>query len=212
MAVRRKTTEIRRRQIIDAAKRLIMRYGSEHVTVRRIALQVGITEAAIYRHFKSKGDILSLLVDDISQNWTDEIEQTADKKQTSLSRLNDVLLNRISVAEQKGGISFLVIAEILSLGDKALNKQASGVVESYIRRLAHIISEGVERGELSNEIEPVATATILYGMVQGVVGIWALSNYEFNLIERYTSSWNIIQKVIFKIQSEEKAANAYVKV
>ncbi|MDO8578661.1 MAG: TetR/AcrR family transcriptional regulator [Dehalococcoidales bacterium] len=203
MALHRKHTEIRQKQIIDAAKKLIMRYGSEHVTVRRIAGQIGITEAAIYRHFKSKREILSLLVDDIRQSWTNEVKQASSENIPFSDRLQSILLNRISVAEQKGGISFLIIAEILSLGDKGLNKQASDVVEAYIHDIAQIISEGIKQGELKPETDPASTALILYGMVQGVVNVWALSNRDFNLVERYSSCWQTFQKTNFqKIQEE----------
>ena len=42
--------------------------GSEHITMKGIASEVGISEAAIYRHFNEKRDILLLLVDDVGAN------------------------------------------------------------------------------------------------------------------------------------------------
>ena len=59
-----KSTAIRRKEITRAARRLIIKRGAEHVTIRGIAEEVGISEAAIYRHFRSKKDILRLLLDD----------------------------------------------------------------------------------------------------------------------------------------------------
>ena len=53
MAQKRKSTAVRKQQIIEAARKLIIKSGSEHLTVRSIAKEVNITEAAIYRHFKS---------------------------------------------------------------------------------------------------------------------------------------------------------------
>ena len=43
MIVQHENTAVRQRQIIAAARRLIVRYGSEHVTVRRIAKEIGVT-------------------------------------------------------------------------------------------------------------------------------------------------------------------------
>ena len=62
MVQQRKSTTIRKQQIIEAARKLIIKKGSEHLTVRAIASVVNITEAAIYRHFKSKREILSFLM------------------------------------------------------------------------------------------------------------------------------------------------------
>ena len=37
----RQSTNVRKRQIMAAARKLIMRFGSEHVTVRNMAKEVG---------------------------------------------------------------------------------------------------------------------------------------------------------------------------
>ena len=49
MAKQRQSNSVRRIQIIEAAGRLIVKNGSENVTIRSIADEVGISEAAIYR-------------------------------------------------------------------------------------------------------------------------------------------------------------------
>ena len=70
MAIRidRQSTSIRRRQIIDAARDLITSKGMESVTIDAIAEAVGVTEGAIYRHFQSKREILSMLIDNIEES------------------------------------------------------------------------------------------------------------------------------------------------
>ena len=123
MASKHESTTIRQGQIIDAARKLIIKYGSEHVTVKRIAKQVGISETAVYRHFKCKRDILSLLVDHIEDSLMGDITRaTAEGHASSLEILDSVLTSHLSAIEQRRGISFQVIAEIISLGDKKLNK------------------------------------------------------------------------------------------
>jgi len=61
---KRQNTFVRQKQIVNAVRRLITKYGSEQITVRRIAKEIGISEGSIYRHFKCKRDILLLLVRD----------------------------------------------------------------------------------------------------------------------------------------------------
>ena len=48
MLKKRFKSNIRQDQIIDAARKLVVKYGSEHVTVGKIAREVGISEGAIY--------------------------------------------------------------------------------------------------------------------------------------------------------------------
>ena len=74
MGIKKERTEIRQQQIVYAARKLIFKYGSEHLTVKRIAAEVGISEAAIYRHFTSKKSILSFLLTHIESILLDTME------------------------------------------------------------------------------------------------------------------------------------------
>lgn len=196
MIYKRRSTEVRQKQIIDAARLMIVKYGSEHVTVRRIAKVVGISEAAIYRHFKSKRDILLLLADHIEENLIGDIDVTLAAEGSSLSGISTVMRDHISSIEQRQGISHQVIAEIISLGDKKLNQRFFEIVLSYIEHLSALINAGIISGELRTDMDPHVAATQLYGMIQGLVGMWALSNYSFNLVERYEPLWGLFKESI----------------
>ena len=124
---KRQGTVLRRTQIINALRKLVIKFGSEHVTVRRIAKEIGISEGAIYRHFKSKKEILSFLVDYIEENLTEDIEKSRHNEKM-MDLLENVLKNHFSSMAQRKGVSFLVIAEIISLGDKKLNKKIFDVL------------------------------------------------------------------------------------
>ena len=52
-----------RQQILDASLRLFSERGFARTTVRDIARQAGITDAAIYYHFESKRELLEALVE-----------------------------------------------------------------------------------------------------------------------------------------------------
>jgi AcrR family transcriptional regulator len=59
----RKQTEVRQKEIGMTARKLIVTLGSDNVTVRKIAHEIGVSEGAIYKHFENKKDMLFLLVD-----------------------------------------------------------------------------------------------------------------------------------------------------
>src|SRR3989304_2012870 len=116
MVQKRQDTLVRQEQIVDPARKLIIRHGSEHVTVRRIAKQVGISEAAIYRHFKTKRDILSLLVNHIDHDLSRDFTTVSTQARTPLDTLGSMLKSHLSAVERRRGVSFPVFAESISLG------------------------------------------------------------------------------------------------
>jgi AcrR family transcriptional regulator len=197
MAIKRKKTEFRQQQIIAAAAKLIFKHGSEHLTVKRIAAEVGISEAAIYRHFKSKKSILSFLLDHIEEILLKDISVIrVGTKSITLDTIEETIGGQFSAIDLRRGFSFQVIAEIISLGDKRLNKQASQVIDKYIFRLKELLAEGVKDGAIRKDLDLDAAATLLFTLIQGLVHIWALSENGFKLTERYRSLWLIYREAI----------------
>lgn len=188
---------MRQQQIIDAAGSLIFKYGSEHLTVKKIAKEVGISEAAIYRHFKSKKSILSFLLRHIEEALLRDISpESAGTGPVTLDTIEKIIRNHFSMISMRKGISFQVIAEIISLGDRKLNKQASQTIDKYISRLKELLVEGRRDGAIREDVDMEASATMLFTFIQGLVNIWALSDGSFNLIEKYTSLWRIYREAV----------------
>jgi AcrR family transcriptional regulator len=193
---KRKDTSIRQKEIVLAARKLIVKYGSEHVTVKKIAGEIGVSEGAIYKHFHSKRDILSLLINDIEKTLIADIERNHVAEVDSLLVLEKIISDHISAIEQRRGVTFQVIAEIISLGDKKLNKHISGVIDSYIDRIVVILSEGVNAGIIRPDVDLKSAARVFFSLTQGLVSIWALNQYNFNLVSEYQAAWQLFLRAI----------------
>jgi AcrR family transcriptional regulator len=188
---------VRREQIIEASRKLIMKYGSEHVTVRRIAAEIGISEGALYRHFKSKKEVLLFLIRHIEENLIGDLRERSPTKNV-LDAIESTLKNHLSSMEQRKGMSFLVIAEIISLGDKELNKRVLEVLSKYISSIKGLLLEGIKVGEIRKGIDPEMVATSFFGTMQGLVTVWALSNYNFALEKKFSALWSLFHQAIKK--------------
>lgn len=181
----------RKEQIVNAARKLVIRVGSENVTVRRIAEEVGFTEAAIYRHFKSKKDILYLLIENIETNLISDLATGSDQ---SGDVLESILLHHLSLIEKRRGISFQVIAEIISLGDDTLNSRIYNTIERYMKELKAILKKEVSKGKLRSDIDLDATAFLIFSVVQGLSNIWTLSNYSFDPKDKFNAVLKTLRK------------------
>jgi TetR/AcrR family fatty acid metabolism transcriptional regulator len=198
MVQKRKSTTVRKQQITEAARKLIVKKGSEHLTVRSIAKMVNITEAAIYRHFRSKREILSFLMSHITDSMLETLNTEPLEGTASLDAVNRILERHLSDIEERQGMSFQVIAEIISLGDKKLNREVYESITKYLDRLSTLLSEGVHAGVIREDIDLEASAMLIFGMIQGLVNVWALSNYSFDLAEKYASLWAILRPAVLK--------------
>ncbi len=198
MTDQRRNTVVRQKQIISAARKLIVQYGSEHLTIRRIAREIRVTEGALYRHFKSKRGILLLLADDIGATLLADIDGCSEGTPYTLELLDGIITNHIANIVQRKGVSFQVISEIVSLGDKILNRKIDEVINKYIARIRGILSEGIKAGVIRTDINLDTMATLFFCMTHGLVNMWALSNYSFSLEEKCSSFWSIFRSAIIK--------------
>ena len=194
---KRQSTLLRRKQIVETLRKIIIKYGSENVTVRRLAKEIGVSGGALYRHFKSKREVLLFLVDDIEEDLVGDIEKAYPIK-NPLEVLGNIAQSLLSSIEQRKGASFLVIAEIISLGDKRLNRQISEVLKDFLAHIKQIILEGIKTGEIREDLDVEMAATSFFGMLQGLVTIWSLSGFPPMLEIKNESMWNFFLEAIKK--------------
>lgn len=196
MAVKRENTEIRQQQIVDAARKLIFKYGSEHLTVKKIAAEVGFSEAAIYRHFKSRKEILSFLLEHMGRTLLGDLSQAREETPLTLAGIERAIQNHFSAIDLRKGVSFQVIADIISLGDKRLNRQALKTLTDYIAVIEELLTAGVHSGCIRPDLDINAAAKMLYGIAQGLANLCSLDNSSFTLTEQFASHWAIYREAI----------------
>jgi AcrR family transcriptional regulator len=197
------STDTRRRQIVEAARKLIVEKGSEHLTVRALAEAVGLTDAALYRHFSSKKDVLTFLLQDIERVLLDEIDMSIGETESPLKTLDFLVKRRLSAIEQRRGMSFQVIAEIVSLGDDQLNIRTFETIRKYTSRVRDLLKQGIKKGEIRSDIDASAAAALFFSSLQGQVNSWVLSGYSFDLRKKYEPIWLFLRQAIINPQPQK---------
>ena len=199
MTTKHQPRAVRRIQIMEAASKLIVRLGSEHLTVKSIARECDISEAAVYRHFKSKKDILFWLAGYIGDSLVNDIEEISSKQSISIRALDVVLDSHIAAIEHRRGTSFQVIAEIISFGDRELNDRAFEAVEKYVFSMQQLVGDTLKDGLLQENLNPRAVAVLISCLIQGLVNTWVLSNYTLDLKRGFSDMWKMVSKGILKM-------------
>lgn len=181
LEARRGKRTLRQQTIVDAARRIIIFKGAGSLTVREIAAELNITDGALYRHFKSKNKIISLLIEDIETTLLDTIEKAINLGQTPVLKLENIFFAHLSYAEQRRGVTFILITEAMNLHDKALRKQMLGVVDKYLKIIEGIVAEGIMKGCFHKGVAGRAASVVFWGMIQSTITHWGLSGYEYAL-------------------------------
>ena len=190
----RQKTLVRQHQIIEAARNLIAAKGMDGVTIDAIAEEVGLTEGAIYRHFASKHQILSLLVDDIERNLLDTVESAQTEGASAVDSLEHILEAHLSDVEGHRAVSFVVIAEAMGFDGTTLAPKISLMFTRYLELIQAVLDRGIREGSIRPDINANAAATTFFGLIQSTATLWALNGYAGQLAEFRSDMWDIYRK------------------
>lgn len=186
----RKRTEVRRHQIVDIIRNIISTRGIEYVTISEIAGRIGTTGGAIYRHFKSKQDILSLLIDDIEDTLMDVIDK-AMMSDNPIENLNNILLAHLVYAKERRETSFIVIMGAVQFSDVIIREKISLLIQKYLKKIETMLASAVKLGLLKNDINRETSAIAFLGLIQATVTVWSYKNYNFEPQKVSADLWNI---------------------
>lgn len=211
IAGKRLRTEVRKGQITEAAEKITLKYGSENVTIKKIAAEVGITDGAIYRHFESKSDIYSFLLNDMSENLLGEVENGLIAGGRIIDYLHNTFMNHVATIDESYAVSFQIISEVISLGDAKLNRQLKDIITDYLTYLKNLLTIGVRTGEIRGDIDLDATAMLFFSMVESVSKYWASNDYQFSLKEKAKPMWDIFYKAIVNTENTANPAKLPMK-
>jgi len=181
----------RQQQIVEAARKIITHRGMEHLTVRALAESLGLSQAALYRHVKSRQAILLLVLQDIETTLLHAVGEAQKRKGSALERLRQTLNAHLSYSERRRGVGFLVINEALRNESRELRTRAGALVESYLELIKKVLLEGQEEGGIRDDIDVELAARLFFGMVQSNVTLWALQSRAFPLGGRQEELWEL---------------------
>ena len=153
----------------EAATRLIARHGYEAVSMRRLADEVGVQAAALYRYFPTKEDLLFALMrehmDALIESWTALQDRTGDPRE----QLAAFVRNHIGFHLARRDSTHVNNLELRSLSPDRLARIVS-LREAYEGELRAILQRGASQGIFDVE-DPALVSMAIIQMITGVI-VW----------------------------------------
>ncbi len=157
-----------RQKLYEAAVTLIAEQGFSATTVDEIAERAGVAKGTVYYNFASKNDLFEELlrhgVGLLTESLRTAAESTEARGGTRVEALDEMIRAGLVFIDRYPAFTQLYVAELWRTNRTwqstlmVVRREAVAVVETVLR-------EGVERGELSAEIDVPLTAAAMVGMV-----------------------------------------------
>ena len=198
MEVQTKYSE-RQIEIIDAATKRIDNHGIQELTIKNLASDIFLSEAALYRHFKSKNDILVALLRYSLLEMRHRIEIISQNDQlNSVEKVIGVFNSQLESFVAKPAIVSVVFSE----GIFQFNKELSLILKEMMDMMHEYISQLIEKGQKENRIrKSIGSGTqtvIIMGSMRFTVLKWKISGHQSDLVKDGNTVLNGILKMITK--------------
>lgn len=164
-----KTTkdESRKDVILTAAAESFRERGYKATSMRDLAEKVGIEAASLYNHIDSKSELLIDICFGITTLMNDFMTSVEESKQSNLEKIETILRFQIKQMVDNFDNNFVANREWNHLEDPELT-EFRAQRHDYRKRFNHIITKGIETGEVKDTINVPATVWLLLHAVYGI--------------------------------------------
>ena len=191
----------RRDQILQALAHMLETNPGARITTASLAKEVGVSEAALYRHFPSKAKMFEGLIAFIEETLFSRISRILQDIPEAEPRCEKTLSLILGFAERNPGMCRLLSGDALSGETERLRQRIQQVFERIETQLNQILREAeLREGKLTQQ-SPAALANLLTAVVEGRIRQYVRSEFSLKPTEYWDQQWQTLQAGLLKEKS-----------
>ncbi len=187
----------RKQQILQALAEMLEEGAGHKITTARLAERVGVSEAALYRHFPSKARMFEGLIEFIEETIFTRINRIMDEDQRAVARTQAVLFLLLAFAERNPGMCRILAGDALVGEVDRLRDRVAQFFERVDMQLKHIIRESGLLEELNTPLEPAVASNLLLAVVEGRIAQFVRSHFEKKPTAHWDEQWGVLVAGVF---------------
>jgi TetR/AcrR family transcriptional regulator len=193
----RGTSGQRREQILQTfATMLETRIGSR-ITTAALAREVGVSEAALYRHFPSKARMFEGLIEFIEETVFSRTGRIMEESEDPRVRCRGMLLLLLSFCERNPGFSRLLTGDALAGETERLRRRMAQFYDRMETELRAVLRDGeLAIGVRSTLPANIAVDTML-ALAEGHIARFVRSEFRRPPTENFDVEWSTLAAALF---------------
>lgn len=181
----------RREEILQVLARMLQEQAGEHVTTAELARAVGVSEAALYRHFPSKAKMFESLIEFIEESVFTRITRILAEEPQYEARLQQVLALLLGFADKNPGMARLLQGGVLTGETERLRARITQFYERIETQLRQILREGEAAG--GPRLAVNETAQLLLAFAEGRIAQYVRSGFKLSPVEAWEKQWELLK-------------------
>jgi TetR/AcrR family transcriptional regulator len=188
----------RRQQILEALAQMLEANPGNRITTAGLARQVGVSEAALYRHFPSKSKMFEGLIEFIEETLFSRIKIILNEERTAQVRCEKMLVLLLTFADRNPGITRILTGDALAGETERLRLRVAQLFDRFETQLKQVLREAEMREGLRPAIPLAAAANLLMATAEGRISQYVRSGFQRSPIADWPQQWGLIMQGFFR--------------
>ncbi len=167
------------------------------ITTAGLARQVGVSEAALYRHFPSKARMFEELIEFIEDSIFSRISIILVEESTTEGKCKQVLTLLLTFSERNPGITRLLTGDPLTGESGRLRQRVAQLFDRFETQLRQILRESELRDNTTTTLETSEAANLLLSLVEGKISQYVRSDFSRAPTAGWQMQWQVISNALF---------------
>lgn len=187
----------RKQQILQALATMLEQSPGARITTSGLARQVGVSEAALYRHFPSKAKMFDALIEFIEETIFSRIHRIVEEEHTSRDRCGQALSLLLTFAEKNPGITRILTGEPLSGETDRLRARVQQLFDRFETQLRQFLREAELREGEAPLMDVNVAANLMLAAAEGRISQYVRSEFGRAPTENWSQQWQALEVVVF---------------
>lgn len=179
----------RKAQILQALAGMLESNAGQRITTARLAEEVGVSEAALYRHFPSKARMFEGLIDFIEETLFSRINKIMNEEKDSAARCQLILHLILGFAERNPGIARILNGDALMGEQERLRSRIAKLYDRLETQLKQVLRERKLREGRTLSADETVIANMLICYIDGKINQFIRSSFEHKPTEHFSEQW-----------------------
>ncbi len=194
---------VRQKDILKAAIAIIANQGYEKLTIKNLATKIGVTEAALYRHFKSKREIVTMILSYFEELSNRVLNEICESNNAPLDNIRKFVEDRYILFSKNPDLAKVMFSEELFKNDPTFKGQFQCIMHKHKQAMESYLIQAQRDGNIKKDISSIQLFRIIIGSMRFTVTQWNLSDGAFDLQKEGSDLFESIIKLI-RIKEEDR--------
>ena len=187
----------RKQQILESLAQQLESNGGGRITTAGLAKAVGVSEAALYRHFPSKAYMFEGLIEFAEQAVFSRVNRVLSDKKDPEIRCELILGIVLGFSSRNPGITRLLLGEALMGEPERLRKRSGQYFSRLETQLKQVLREGRAVGRVRADIPTDVGANLMLAILEGRMRQFIRSEFSLSPLEYWEQQWALLTRTLF---------------